>query len=158
MSRSGWLRVVIALCVPLAIGLSSCAHEQVDTTGTNSVTVEVANLVGAQNTELTAEMSMNVDYGQKAPVWTFLTTTVTGSPFSFADSLGQLPEGEFDLMVRAGSDEQTEAAKGKGQGCEMTYVMGKDETVTIAIDGLNEFGDKGYGPCAATVTRSGVGG
>ena len=56
-------------------------------------------------------------------------------------------------MVRAGSDEQTEGAKGKGQGCEMTFVMGKDETVTIAIDGLNEFADKGYEPCAATITR-----
>jgi hypothetical protein len=31
--------------------------------------------------------------------------------------------------------------------------MGRDESVTITIDGLNEFGDKGYGPCVATVTR-----
>ena len=153
MTRSRWPHVVLALCVPLVLGLSSCGQEEVNITGTNSLTVEVANLVGAQDSELTAEMSMNVDYGQRAPVWTLLTTTVTGSPFSFADSLGQLPEGEFDLMVRAGSDEGAEAAKGKGQGCEMTFVMGKDETVTIAIDGLNEFADKGYGPCAATVTR-----
>jgi hypothetical protein len=153
MTRSRWTRIALALCVPLAMGLSSCGQEEVDTTGTNTLTVEVANLVGAQDSELTAEMSMNVDYGQEAPVWTLLTTTVTGSPFSFADSLEQLPEGEFDLMVRAGSDEQTEGAKGKGQGCEMTFVMGTDETVTIAIDGLNEFADKGYEPCAATITR-----
>jgi hypothetical protein len=153
MTGSRWPQLVIALCVPLVIGLSSCAQEAVDITGTNSLTVEVTDLVGAQNSELTAEMTMNVDYGQKAPVWTLITTTVTGSPFSFAESLGQLPEGEFDLTVRAGSDEQTEAAKGKGQGCEMTFVMGKDETVTITIDGLNQFADKGYGPCAAQVTR-----
>jgi hypothetical protein len=65
----------------------------------------------------------------------------------------QLPEGEFDLSVRAGSDKGTEAAKIKGQACDMSFTMGRDESVTITIDGLNDFGDKGYGPCVATVTR-----
>ncbi len=153
MTRSRRPHIALALCIPLTIVLSSCGQEEVNTTGTNSLTVEVTNLVGAQNSELTAEMGMNVDYGQEAPVWTFLTTTVTGSPFSSADTLEKLPEGQFDLTVLAGSDTKTEAAKVKGQGCEMTFQMGKDETLTIAIDGLNEFGDKGYGPCAATVTR-----
>jgi hypothetical protein len=102
---------------------------------------------------LTAELGRNVDYTQEAPVWTFLVTSVTGSPFSYSDTVPQLPEGEFDLSVRAGSDKDVETAKAKGQACEMSFTMGRDESVTITIDGLNEFGDKGYGPCAATVTR-----
>ena len=124
-----------------------------ETTGTNTLTVEVTNLVEAQGSELTAELSKNVDYMQKAPVWTLLTTSVTSSPFSYSDTVPQLPEGEFDLSVRAGSDKGTEAAKVKGQACEMSFTMGRDESVTITIDGLNDFGDKGYGPCVATVTR-----
>ena len=114
----------------------------------------MTNLVGAQGSELTAELSKNVDYLQKAPVWTLLTTSVTSSPFSYSDTVPQLPEGEFDLSVRAGSDQDTEVAKVKGQACEMSFMMGRDERVTITIDGLNEFGDKGYGPCVATVTRN----
>jgi hypothetical protein len=35
----------------------------------------------------------------------------------------------------------------------MTALLGKDETVRISIEGLNEFGDKGYGQCTATITR-----
>ena len=114
----------------------------------------MTNLLGAQGSELTAELRKNVDYTQTAPVWTLLTTSVTASPFSYSDTVPQLPEGEFDLSVMAGSQKQSEVARVKGQACEMSFTMGRDENVTITIDGLNDFGDKGYGPCAATVTRT----
>ena len=153
MSRIRWAATVLAVFVPVGLLLGACGEDVVETTGTNTLTVEVTNLVGAQGSELTAELSKNVDYLQEAPVWTLLTTSVTASPFSYSDTVPQLPEGEFDLSVRAGSDKGAEAAKGKGQACEMSFTMGRDESVTIAIDGLNEFGDKGYGPCTATVTR-----
>jgi hypothetical protein len=153
MSRISWAATVLAVFVPVGLFLGACGEDVVETTGTNALTVEVANLVGAQGSELTAELSKNVDYMQKAPVWTLLTTSVTASPFSSSDTVQQLPEGEFDLSVRAGSDKDAEVAKVKGQACEMSFTMGRDESVTIAIDGLNEFGDKGYGPCTATVTR-----
>lgn len=153
MSRIRWAATFLAVLVPVGLLLGACGEDVVETTGTNTLTVEVTNLVGAQGSELTAELGMNVDYLQEAPVWTLLTTSVTASPFSYSDTVPQLPEGEFDLSVRAGSDKDTEMAKSKGQACEMSFTMGRDETVTIAIDGLNEFGDKGYGPCAATVTR-----
>jgi hypothetical protein len=35
----------------------------------------------------------------------------------------------------------------------MSVTLGADEQVTVSIAGLNEFGDKGYGECKATVTR-----
>ena len=153
MSRSAWRLALLALCVPGAIWIGGCGERAVETTGTSTLTVEVTDLVGAQGSELSAEMVKNVDYLEKAPVWTFLTTTVDASPFTYSDTVAQLPEGEFGLMVRAGSDKQTEIAKGKGQGCEMTFQLGEGESVTITITGLNDFGDKGYGPCAATVNR-----
>ena len=145
---------VIALCLPAALWLGSCGQGADQATGTSSLTIEVVNLVGAQGSQLSAELVKNVDYLEKAPMWTFLTTDVDASPFEYSDTQGLLPEGEFGLMVRAGSDKQTETAKGKGQGCEMTVLLGKDEAVTVSIDGLNDFGDKGYGPCAAQVSRS----
>ena len=153
MSRIRWAATVLAVCLPMGLLLGACGSDVVETTGTNTLTVEVTNLVEAQGSELTAELSKNVDYMQKAPVWTLLTTSVTSSPFSYSDTVPQLPEGEFDLSVRAGSDKGTEAAKVKGQACDMSFTMGRDESVTITIDGLNDFGDKGYGPCVATVTR-----
>ena len=153
MSRIRWAATVLAVCVPMGLLLGACGEDVVETTGTNTVTVEVTNLVGAQGSELSAELSKNVDYMQEAPVWTLLTTSVTSSPFSYSDTVPQLPEGEFGLSVRAGSDKGTEAAKVKGQACDMSFTMGRDESVTITIDGLNDFGDKGYGPCVATVTR-----
>jgi hypothetical protein len=153
MSRIRWAATVLALCIPMGLLLGACGEDVVETTGTNTLTVEVTNLVGAQGSELTAELSKNVDYMQKAPVWTFLVTSVTSSPFSYSDTVPQLPEGEFDLSVTAGSDKDAEATKAKGQSCEMSFTMGRDESVTITIDGLNPFGDKGYGPCAATVTQ-----
>lgn len=154
MSRTRWAIAVLCACIPVGLSLGACGQEVVETTGTSTLTVEVANLVGASGSELTAELTKNVDYGQEAPVWTALATSVTASPFSYSDTVAQLPEGEFGLTLKAGSDKQTETAKGKGQGCEMTFLLGQDENVTIAIDGLNDFGDKGYGPCAATVTRT----
>jgi len=153
MSRIRWAATVLAVCVPMGLLLGACGEDVVETTGTNTLTVEVTNLVGAQGSELTAELSQNVDYMQKAPVWTLLTTSVTSSPFSYSDTVPQLPEGEFDLSVRAGSDKGTDVTKVKGQACDMSFTMGRDESVTITIDGLNDFGDKGYGPCVATVTR-----
>jgi hypothetical protein len=153
MSRIRWAATVLAVYVPMGLLLGACGDDVVETTGTNTLTVEVTNLVEAQGSELTAELSKNVDYTQKAPVWTLLTTSVTSSPFSYSDTVPQLPEGEFDLSVRAGSDKGTEPAKVKGQACDMSFTMGRDESVTITIDGLNDFGDKGYGPCVATVTR-----
>lgn len=153
MTRLARRVLASALCIPLAVGVCGCGQDEVATTGTNTLTVEVVNLVGAQGSDLSAELSKNVDYGQQAPVWTLPATPVTGSPFAHSETLTQLPEGEFDLTVRAGSDQKTQAAAVKGQACEMSLVMGKDETVTITIDGLNEFGDKGYGDCAATITR-----
>ena len=154
MSRIRWAATVLAVCVPMGLLLGACGEDVVETTGTNTLTVEVTNLVGAQGSELTAELSKNVDYMQKAPVWTLLTTSVTSSPFSYSDTVPQLPEGEFDLLVMAGSQKDTKVATVKGQACEMSFTMGRDERVTITIDGLNDFGDKGYGPCAATVTRT----
>jgi hypothetical protein len=152
MSRSRWAATILAVCIPMGTLLGACGQD-VETTGTNTLTVEVSNLVGAQGSELTAELIKDVDYMQKAPVWTLLTTTVTGSPFSYSDTVRQLPEGEFTLLVKAGSDKGTELAKVKGQACEVTFTMGRDETVTITMDGLSEFVDKGYEPCMATVTR-----
>jgi hypothetical protein len=153
MSRIRWAATALAVFVPVGLLLGACGEDVVETTGTNTLTVEVTNLVGAQGSELTAELSKNVDYLQEAPVWTLLTTSVTASPFSYSDTVQQLPEGEFDLSVRAGSEKDTKVATVKGQACGMSFTMGRDESVTIAIDGLNEFGDKGYGPCTATVTR-----
>ena len=153
MSRIRWAATILAVCLPMGLLLGACGSDVVETTGTNTLTVEVTNLVEAQGSELTAELSKNVDYMQKAPVWTVLVTSVTSSPFSYSDTVPQLPEGEFGLSVRAGSDQGTEVAKVKGQACEMSFTMGRDESVTITIDGLNDFGDKGYGPCVATVTR-----
>lgn len=153
MARIRWVAGVLAVCVPMGLVVGACGQDVVETTGTNSVTVEVANVVGAQGSTMTGELRKNVDYLQEAPVWALLTTSVTGSPFSYSDTVPQLPEGEFDLMVSAGSDAGSQQAKVKGQACEMTFTMGRDESVTITIDGLNQFGDKGYGPCAATVTR-----
>ena len=153
MSRIRWAATVLAVSVPMGLLVGACGQDVVETTGTNTLTVEVTNLVGAQGSELTAELRENVDYLQEAPVWTLLTTSVAASPFSYSDTVPQLPEGEFDLVVRAGSDKDAEAAKVKGQACEMSFTMGRDERVRITIDGLNAFGDKGSGPCAATVTR-----
>jgi hypothetical protein len=152
MSRRGAWILVLALCAPL-IGLTGCGRDTVETTGTSSLTVEVTELVGAQGSQLSAELSKNVDYLEKAPTWTLLTTTVTSSPFAFSDTVAQLPEGEFGLFVQAGLQGTSQKDQVKGQGCEMTVVLGKDEKVSISIDGLNEFGDKGYGQCKATVTR-----
>ena len=141
--------LAVAICLSMGIAVAACGGE-VESIGTNTLTVAVTNLVGAQDSELRAELGLNVDYLQQAPTWEFLTTTVTASPFGYRDTVQQLPEGEFTLSINAGSDEKSQAAEVKGQGCEMNFTMGMDETVTITIDGLNEFGDKGYGPCNAT--------
>lgn len=150
--RRGWLVLALALCLPVAV--VGCGQDEEATTGSNSVTVEVVDLVGATGSELNAELRKNVDYGQTPPVWTLLTTTVTDSPFTYRDTVAQLPEGEFDLAVMAGSDGKSESATVKGQGCGMAFTLGKDETVTVSIAGLHEFGEKGYGECTATLTRS----
>jgi hypothetical protein len=152
-SIRGCLVLALAACAPLAVGLGGCAPGEVVTTGTSTVTVEVVDLVGAQGSQLEAELAKNVDYGQTAPTWPLLSTAVTSSPFTFSDTVGSLPEGEFGLSVHAGADGKSQTAVVKGQGCEMTLLVGKDENVTISIDGLNAFGDKGYGDCRATVTR-----
>ncbi len=152
MTRVGRFLMLCA-CLPLVVGVVGCGQDDEPTTGTNSLTVEVVNLVGAEGSQLEGELSKNVDYGQTAPTWALLTTNVTASPFSYSETVEALPEGEFDLTVQAGSAEKSEAAKVKGQACEMSLTLGKDEKVTVTIDGLNEFGDKGYGECSATVTR-----
>lgn len=153
MTRVGRFLMVCAVCVPLVVGVVGCGQDDEPTTGTNSLTVEVVNLVGGEDSRLAGELAKNVDYGQAAPTWALLSTEVTASPFSFSDTVEQLPEGEFDLTVHAGLAGTSEAAKVKGQGCEMSLTLGKDEKVTVTIDGLNEFGDKGYGECAAAITR-----
>ena len=99
MSRVRWAAACLAVCFPVGLLLGACGEDVVETTGTNTLTVEVTNLVGAQGSELTAELSQNVDYLQTAPVWSLLTTSVTASPFSYSDTVPQLPEGEFDLSV-----------------------------------------------------------
>jgi hypothetical protein len=152
MERQGVPILVLAMCVPL-ISSTGCGRDTVETTGTNSLSVEVTELVGAQGSQLSAELAKSVDYLQKAPTWTLLTTTVTSSPFDFSDTVARLPEGEFGLFVQAGSEGKSEKDQVKGQGCEMTVQLGKDEKVSISIEGLNEFGDKGYGQCRATITR-----
>jgi hypothetical protein len=141
--------LLAALCLPL-IGVVGCG--QVESTGTSSLTVEMRDLVGARGSELSAELRKDVDYGQTAPTWTFLTATVTSSPFAFTDTVGQLPEGEFDLVVTAGSAGKSQVEKVKGQGCEMRLVLAEGAQVTISIDGLNQFGT-GYGECNATTSR-----
>lgn len=152
MNRRGVAIVLLASCVPM-LGVAGCGQDPVQTTGTNSLTVQVNGLVGAKGSQLTAELSKGVDYGQTAPTWTVISTTVTSSPFASSGSVEQLPEGEFGLVVLAGSAGKSEVEQVKGQGCEMTVVLGRDEQVTIAIDGLNQFGAKGYGECAASITR-----
>ena len=153
MTRIVWRMALIGVCIPAVVWMGGCGQDVTTETGTNSLTLEVVDLVGAQGSQLGADMIKKVDYGQKPPVWNFLDTAVPESPFSYSETVQQLPEGEFDLMVRAGSDKSGEVAQGKGQGCEMTFQLGRDESVTITITGLNDFGDKGYGPCSATVTR-----
>lgn len=145
--------LMLCACLPMVVGVVGCGQDDERATGTNALTVEVVNLVGAEGSQLTGELSKNVDYGHTAPTWPLLSTTVTASPFSFSDTVAQLPEGEFDLTVQAGLAGTSEAAKVKGQACELSLTLGKDEKVTVTIDGLNEFGEKGYGECAATITR-----
>lgn len=60
MSRIRWAAAVFAVCVPMGLLLGACGEDVVETTGTNTLTVEVTNLVGAQGSELTAELSKNV--------------------------------------------------------------------------------------------------
>lgn len=153
MNKRGCLVLALAACVPLTIGLGGCAPDPVVTTGTNTLTVEVVDLVGAQGSQLQAELTKNVDYMQNAPTWALLSTSVTSSPFTFSGTVMSLPEGEFGLSVHAGAEGKSQTAAVKGQGCDMSFLLGKDEKVTISIDGLNAFGDKGYGECRATITR-----
>ena len=152
MTRVGRFLMLCA-CVPLVVGVVGCGQDDEPTTGTSSLTVEVVNLVGAEGSQLEGEIRKNVDYGQTAPTWPLLSTPVTASPFSFSDTVEQLPEGEFDLTVQSGLAGTSEAAKTKGQACELSLKLGKGEKVTVTIDGLSEFGDNGYGECAATVAR-----
>lgn len=153
-SRSGATLVGLALAVPLALGVAGCGQDEVSTVGTNTLVVEVVNLVDAEGSPLTAELSKDVDYGQTAPTWQLFGADITASPASATDTLENLPEGGFGLSLTAGVSGTSKAAEVKGQGCEMTFLLGRDETVTIRIDGLNTFGDKGYGECAATIQRS----
>lgn len=150
---TGWRMVCWAVTLPLALGVAGCGQDEVVTVGTNTLTVEVTNLVGADGSQLTAELSKNVDYGQTAPTWQLFGTDVTASPFSANATLERLPEGGFDLSLNAGVPGESQKEQVKGQGCEMSFTMGRDETVTIRIDGLNAFGDKGYGDCKATIVR-----
>lgn len=149
---SGIARVlgVVGAAVVLVAGSTACGRDVSADVGTNSLTVQVTNLVGAQGSQMHGELIRNVDYLDRAPVWQLLTVDVTGSPFSASDTVDQLPEGEYDLTIVAGSDSKSQAAGVKGQGCEMSLTLGKDDHATLVIDGLNEFGDKGYGPCNAT--------
>jgi hypothetical protein len=151
---TGWTMVGVALGIPLALGVAGCGQDEVVTVGTNTLTVEVTNLVGADGSQLAAELTKNVDYGQTAPTWQMFGSDVTASPFSASATLERLPEGEFGLTLNAGVAGDSQKEQVKGQGCEMSFVLGKDETVTIRIDGLNAFGDKGYGDCRATTVRS----
>lgn len=136
-----------AAAVAMTVGLAACGTE---TTGTSSLTVELTNLVGAEGSQLRAELTKKVDYGQKPPIWEFLTTTVSTSPFAHTGTVEDLPDGDFTLVVLAGSDEKSKAAEVKGQGCEITVTLGEGERATFAIEGLNEFGEQGYGACRAT--------
>lgn len=142
-----------ALALPLVLGVSACGKDVEQTTGTNSLTIELSQLVNATGSELTAELRKNVDYGKTAPTWSFPAAAVTASPFTYRGTVDNLPEGEFDLTVQSGLAGTSQKAQVKGQACEMSLRLGKDEKATIAITGLNEFGDKGYGECRATVTR-----
>lgn len=144
-----------AVMASLATGIASCGADQ-DTavTGSNTLTLQVTNVVDAVGSSTRAELVMNVDYGEQAPTWTFAETTLQTSPASFEDTLADLPEGEFSLAVVA--EPPPGSASGtaqKGVGCEFTFLLGQDEQVTVAINGLNAFGDKGYGECSAEVTR-----
>jgi hypothetical protein len=143
--------LVLALSASL-IGLSGCGRD-VETTGTNTLTVEVEDLVGAQGSQVRGDLTKNVDYLQQAPIWTVFDTAVTSSPFSTSSTLPGLPEGEFGLTVTAGPGGKSRPEDVKGQGCEMSFLLGKDDKVTVTIAGLNAFGDKGYGECKATITR-----
>lgn len=145
--------VALVLVVPLVTGISACGKDAEQTTGTNSLTIELSQLVNATGSDLKAELSKNVDYGKTAPTWSFPTQAVTSSPFSYKGTLDNLPEGEFNLSVQAGLAGTSQKAQVKGQACEMSFLLGNAEKVTIAITGLNEFGDKGYGECKATLTR-----
>lgn len=153
MIRCAAAVLAVGLTVPVG-GLAAC-QSQVETTGTNSLTIGIKDLTGAQGSQLNAELSKNVDYLQEVPTWTMFALTVPSTPFSSADTLDGLPEGEFDLLVQAGSPQKSTGAPVKGQGCELSFLLGKDERLQITIDGLNPFvGDRGYGPCRATLTRT----
>jgi hypothetical protein len=139
----------------VGVGLSGCG-EDVDTaaTGSNTLVVEVVDITDAQGSALRAELAKNVDPMSKPPMWNFLEADVTSSPFAYSETLGDLPEGEFSLAVIAEPPPGTaEGTAQKGIGCDMAFTLGKDDTLTVTIDGLNAFGDKGYGACTATMTR-----
>jgi hypothetical protein len=65
LNRNGVPILVLAMCVAL-IGSTGCGRDTVETTGTNSWAVEVTEMVGAQGSQLSAELTKNVDYLQKA--------------------------------------------------------------------------------------------
>lgn len=150
-------RIIAAATVLSSVvtGIVACGEDQDTTaTGTNSLTLAVSNVVDAIGSSTRAELVKNVDYGQQAPTWTFAETTLQTSPASFEDLLSDLPQGEFSLMVVAEpAPESATGAAQKGLGCELSLILGEREDVTVSIDGLNAFGDKGYGQCTAEVTR-----
>ncbi len=143
-----------AVFLALTVAVAGCGEDE-RPTGTSSLTVELTNLVGAAGSQTRADLSQDAgDYFSQTPTWEFLTTEATSSPYSVTDTVAQLPEGDFLLSITAGSDEDSQGASVKGQGCEMTLTLGQGEDVTITIDGLNEFADQGgYGECAATIVR-----
>lgn len=155
MNTRRWFACVWLL-VPLAgLGLSGCGQD-LDTvdSGTNTLIVQVQDVTDAQGSALRAELVKNVDPMSKPPVWNFMEADVTTSPFSYSQTVGELPEGEFSLAVIAEPPAGTaQGAAQKGIGCETTLMLGKDDTLTVTIDGLNPFGDKGYGECSATMSR-----
>lgn len=108
----------------------------------------------AQGAQLRAELVRNVDYGQQPQVCSAFEVPDDASPFTASQTLQQMPQGGFDLLVVAEPAKGTAAGTDqKGVGCDDTFLLGAQEQVTITIDGRNDFSDKGYGPCNASQQR-----
>ena len=152
--RGRWLSYVgwVGMSLVLFGGLVACGPQDNSQDGNSqesgSLTVELSGLQGADGTELSATLSeADVSGLASARTWDFLTTTVPGSPYDYTDTLGEVPPGAYVLGVVAGTDVTSDVAAVKGQGCEMDVTIGPGEAVVLRINGLNQFGDKGYGPC-----------
>lgn len=134
--------------------LVGCGLVNGPTTGSSTLTIVVVNLMDAEGSRLHGELVKNVEPTRIAPTWAVLRRAVDASPYTASTTLTRMPEGEFSLTVVAEPAGGTASAKEqKGFGCELTFQMGAQRQVTVTINGLDPYGDRGYGTCDASFDR-----